>query len=120
MPLKDIPPRKSRVVPCKTCAGASLNSTPGQKSTSFSASWARLATSSPRYNIAPTDTIDVIIPTSDGLQLALMRWGLVPAWWKKTAKEAPASFDARGDRRQNADVALRVQEPALPHSGLGQ
>jgi putative SOS response-associated peptidase YedK len=24
-----------------------------------------------------------------------MRWGLIPAWWKKKAKEAPATFNAR-------------------------
>jgi putative SOS response-associated peptidase YedK len=49
----------------------------------------------PRYNIAPTDTIDVVIPTSDGLKLAPMRWGLVPPWWEKSAKETPPSFNAR-------------------------
>jgi len=24
-----------------------------------------------------------------------MRWGLVPAWWKKSLKEVPATFNAR-------------------------
>jgi len=48
----------------------------------------------PRYNIAPTTTIDVIIPSVDGLQLIPMRWGLVPAWWNKPLREAPASFNA--------------------------
>ncbi len=23
-----------------------------------------------------------------------MRWGLVPSWWKKTAKETPSTFNA--------------------------
>jgi hypothetical protein len=26
-----------------------------------------------------------------------MRWGLVPAWWKKSLKEIPATFDARAE-----------------------
>ena len=26
-----------------------------------------------------------------------MRWGLVPWWWKKKAKEAPATFNARAE-----------------------
>jgi len=34
----------------------------------------------PRYNIAPTTTIDVIMPTTDGPALVPMRWGLIPSW----------------------------------------
>jgi putative SOS response-associated peptidase YedK len=26
-----------------------------------------------------------------------MRWGLIPGWWKKTAKEVPATFNARAE-----------------------
>jgi putative SOS response-associated peptidase YedK len=32
----------------------------------------------PRYNIAPTTTIDVIVPGESGLELVPMRWGLIP------------------------------------------
>jgi putative SOS response-associated peptidase YedK len=39
-----------------------------------------------RYKIAPTTTIDVVIPRGgDRLDLVPMRWGLIPSWWKKTA-----------------------------------
>ena len=39
----------------------------------------------PRYNIAPTATIDVLIPrNSDQLELWQMGWGLIPSWWTKT------------------------------------
>jgi putative SOS response-associated peptidase YedK len=75
----------------------------------------------PRYNIAPTDTIDVIIPTSDGLQLAPMRWGLVPAWWKKTAKEAPASFNARVETVAEMPMlrsAFKSRRCLIPASGF--
>jgi hypothetical protein len=41
----------------------------------------------PRYNIAPTQQIDVIHVPDDKTLLAKMRWGLIPPWWKKTAKE---------------------------------
>jgi putative SOS response-associated peptidase YedK len=26
-----------------------------------------------------------------------MRWGLIPSWWKKRAKEIPATFNARAE-----------------------
>src|SRR5258707_11538120 len=45
------------------------------------------------YNIAPTDTVDVVTPAHDGTNgLVPMRWGLIPSWWKKTIKEVPATF----------------------------
>lgn len=34
----------------------------------------------PRYNIAPSQDIPVIIPTSQGRRAGQMRWGLVPYW----------------------------------------
>jgi putative SOS response-associated peptidase YedK len=45
----------------------------------------------PRYNIAPTTMVDVI------RELVPMRWGLIPAWWKKTIKDLPATFNARAE-----------------------
>jgi putative SOS response-associated peptidase YedK len=51
----------------------------------------------PRYNIAPTTTIDVVLPTVDGPTLVPMRWGLIPSWWKKTATEVPSTFNARAE-----------------------
>ena len=37
----------------------------------------------PRYNIAPTQKIPVIIPAENGnRQLTEMRWGLIPSWVK--------------------------------------
>jgi putative SOS response-associated peptidase YedK len=51
----------------------------------------------PRYNIAPTTTIDVLRLAETGLELVSMRWGLIPGWWKKTAKEVPSTFNARAE-----------------------
>src|ERR1019366_5828984 len=51
----------------------------------------------PRYNIAPTTAIDVV-RLADGVpELVPMRWGLIPSWWKKTAKEVPSTFNARAE-----------------------
>jgi hypothetical protein len=46
----------------------------------------------PHYNIAPTDTLDLIRLDKDcRRELLPMRWGLIPGWWKKSAKEVPAT-----------------------------
>ena len=53
----------------------------------------------PRYNIAPGSEIEVIRPAAEGrYEMTLMRWGLIPAWWKK-----PLSSDiARSNRHSPA------------------
>ena len=51
----------------------------------------------PRYNIAPTTQIDVLRSAEAGPELLPMRWGLIPGWWKKTAKEVPSTFNARAE-----------------------
>jgi putative SOS response-associated peptidase YedK len=51
----------------------------------------------PRYNIAPTQSIDCIRLVDGKPELVKSRWGLIPGWWKKSAKEAPATFNARGE-----------------------
>jgi putative SOS response-associated peptidase YedK len=50
-----------------------------------------------RYNICPTDTIDTVVEEDGKRDLVPMRWGLVPWWWKKRAKDAPATFNARAE-----------------------
>ena len=44
----------------------------------------------PRYNVAPATAIDVVRLGETGPELVPMRWGLIPSWWKKTAKEVPS------------------------------
>lgn len=51
----------------------------------------------PRYNIAPTTEVDVLVDRGQGRELVTMRWGLIPFWWKKTLKELPATFNARAE-----------------------
>jgi putative SOS response-associated peptidase YedK len=50
-----------------------------------------------RYNICPTQMIDTVIEREGKRDLMPMRWGLVPSWWKKTAKETPSTFNARAE-----------------------
>jgi len=51
----------------------------------------------PRYNIAPTTAIDVVRLADIGPELVPMRWGLIPGWWKTTAKEVPSTLNARAE-----------------------
>ena len=50
-----------------------------------------------RYNICPTQMIDAAIERDGKRELVPMRWGLIPSWWTKTAKETPATFNARAE-----------------------
>lgn len=74
----------------------------------------------PRYNIAPTTTIDVIVPREGGLELVQARWGLIPFWWKKPAKKTPSTFNARGETVATAPMfrsAFKTNRCIIPASG---
>ncbi len=50
----------------------------------------------PRYNVCPTDPVDVVLPGEGKRHFEQMRWGLVPYWWSKPLKELRlATFNAR-------------------------
>src|SRR3954447_18100484 len=52
---------------------------------------------SPRYNVAPTQTVAAVRADSSGKrQLALLRWGLIPSW-AKDAKIASSLINARSE-----------------------
>ena len=73
-----------------------------------------------RYNICPTTTIDAVIERDAKRELVPMRWGLVPSWWKKTAKETPSTFNARAETvAEQADVSLGIQAHAMPDPRFG-
>jgi putative SOS response-associated peptidase YedK len=74
----------------------------------------------PHYNIAPTDTVDVVIASDGASQLVPMRWGLVPAWWKKALKDLPATFNARAETVADKPMfrdAFRRRRCIIPASG---
>ena len=74
----------------------------------------------PRYNVAPTTTIDVLRVREGACELVPMRWGLVPGWWKKSLKEVPATFNARSDtvaEKPTFRDAYRRSRCIIPASG---
>jgi putative SOS response-associated peptidase YedK len=75
----------------------------------------------PRYNIAPTTLIDVIIDRGNGRELIQMRWGLVPNWWKKTPKDVGSTFNARGEEVASKPMfrsSFRQRRCIIPASGF--
>lgn len=75
----------------------------------------------PRYNIAPTTDVDIIVAGENGRDLISARWWLVPAWWKKTLKEVPSTFNARVETVDKASMfrdAFRRRRCIVPASGF--
>ncbi len=76
----------------------------------------------PHYNIAPTDIVDVIQLNKEGdRELVSIRWGLVPGWWKKTAREMPATFNARAESVADKPMfrdAFKSRRCIIPASGF--
>jgi putative SOS response-associated peptidase YedK len=74
----------------------------------------------PHYNIAPTDTVDAVIAGDGVSRLVPMRWGLIPAWWKKALKDLPATFNARAETAADKPVfrdAFMRRRCIIPASG---
>jgi putative SOS response-associated peptidase YedK len=51
----------------------------------------------PRYNVAPTDPLAVVIGREEGRRVELHRWGLVPAWAKSVAAAGSRMINARAE-----------------------
>ena len=74
-----------------------------------------------RYNVAPTTEVDVVFDRGQGREVATMRWGLVPAWWKKALKEVPSTFNARAETAASKPMfrdAFRKRRCIVPASGF--
>lgn len=75
----------------------------------------------PRYNIAPTQPVSMVVAGPDGKRQALLvRWGLVPAWVKD-----PAAFslliNARGETaatKPSFRNAMRHRRALIPATGF--
>jgi putative SOS response-associated peptidase YedK len=75
----------------------------------------------PRYNIAPTATIDVARLGEGGRELVPMRWGLVPAWWSKSFAKLPSAFNARAESIAEKPMfrwAFKFRRCIIPASGF--
>jgi putative SOS response-associated peptidase YedK len=52
----------------------------------------------PRYNVCPTDPIDVVTEGDCKRDFVRMWWGVVPWWWSKPLNELrAATFNARAE-----------------------
>ena len=75
----------------------------------------------PRYNIAPTTTIDVVRLSGACRDLVSMRWGLVPVWWRKLLKDVPATCNARAETVAEKPMfrdAFKKRRCIIPASGF--
>jgi putative SOS response-associated peptidase YedK len=73
-----------------------------------------------RYNICPTTMIDTVVEQDGKRDHVPMRWGLVPSWWKKKAKETPATFNARAEtvaEKPMFKTAFKQRRCLIPISG---
>src|SRR3972149_10014982 len=64
----------------------------------------RKADWTPRYNIAPTQSVAVIRQASEGRELSRMHWGLIPAW---------SSDPKMGGRLINARAETVASKPSF-------
>ena len=76
----------------------------------------------PRYNVCPTDPVDVVTAEEGKRELVPMRWGLIPRWWSKTIKDAKiATFNARAETVETKPFfrdAFKRTRCLIPMSGL--
>src|ERR1700726_1841842 len=76
----------------------------------------------PRYNVCPTDPIDVVTEQDGKRDFVRMRWGLVPRWWPKPIKELRAAelgelvakLIERKDQENRARLAELVEVAGPP------
>jgi len=78
----------------------------------------------PHYDVAPTDTVDVILSKDGQRELLPMRWGLIPFWRKETPRKMPATSNACAEAVaetpmfRSAFKEHRCIVPALARSGF--
>lgn len=73
----------------------------------------------PRYNVAPSQSMPVVVHTSPN-RLALMQWGLVPAW-SKEPRAAFSTINARAETIATSSVfrgPFKSRRCLVPASGF--
>ena len=72
----------------------------------------------PRYNVAPTQPIPVIVQRDDGRAFEMHRWGIVPSWSASMASAGARYINARGETVATSPVFrnsfLRRRWPSTP------
>jgi putative SOS response-associated peptidase YedK len=72
----------------------------------------------PRYNVCPTDPVDVVTAAEGEQELVTVRWGLVPWWWSKPLNELRmATFNARAETVETKPVFGMSGKTARLESG---
>jgi putative SOS response-associated peptidase YedK len=74
----------------------------------------------PRFNIAPSQLVPIIVDTPRGPEMRLARWGLVPPW-QSGPQKAPPPINARLEtltERASFRSALRYQRCLIPADGF--
>lgn len=74
----------------------------------------------PRYNIAPTQSVIAVRETTEGRQLATLRWGLIPSW-AKDATIGSRMINARSEtvlEKPSFRAAFRQRRCLIPASGF--
>ena len=61
----------------------------------------------PRYNIAPTQTIPVVLESSGERIVEALRWGLIPSW---------AKDDSIGNKMINARAETLAEKPSFKNA----
>lgn len=74
----------------------------------------------PRFNVAPSQLVPIIVDTEHGRELRLARWGFTPPWLEE-AKKAPPPINARAETLSERPMfrgALRYQRCLIPADGF--
>lgn len=74
----------------------------------------------PRYNICPTDPVAVVTSDEGGRRLRTMRWGFLPAWYRKPG-DGPLIINARADSVAEKPAfreSIRARRCLVPVSGF--
>ncbi|MFN0071454.1 MAG: SOS response-associated peptidase [Chloroflexota bacterium] len=74
----------------------------------------------PRFNIAPSQLVPIIMDTARGPEMRLARWGFVPPWLKAPMK-SPPPINARAETLTERPLfrgALRYQRCLIPADGF--
>ncbi len=73
----------------------------------FRAVTARATVSGPRYNIAPTDFVPVVVLQGGAPALEEFRWGLVPSW-AKDLRQRPQPINAKAETLATSGLFKRL------------
>ena len=76
---------------------------------------------SPSYNIAPTQTVPVVLELEGARTIEVAQWGLLPAWVKDRQTFKASMFNARSEsasEKSSFKKPLRYQRAIIPASGF--